>query len=179
MRCPECRRETDVLTRDRCGACYQRHRKKGTAHTLPRKRVLKTQWREQKRCTWCKTIKPINEFYEIRTLGYARHAWCKDCVRAAARDDYWQRRKYRKHGITQEVYQKLLAAQDGMCGICRCEPTEEFPLALDHDHRCCPGKRSCGKCCRGLLCPKCNQGIGLLGDDPARLVRAAEYLRAA
>jgi hypothetical protein len=42
-------------------------------------------------------------------------------------------------------------------------------LAVDHNH-------TTGKI-RGLLCPKCNQGIGLLMDNPLFLIRAAEYLR--
>jgi hypothetical protein len=29
---------------------------------------------------------------------------------------------------------------------------------------------------RGLLCHKCNKGIGLLGDDPARVAAALNYL---
>lgn len=35
---------------------------------------------------------------------------------------------------------------------------------VDHDHSCCPGARSCGKCIRGILCNNCNRALGILGD---------------
>ena len=47
---------------------------------------------------------------------------------------------------------------------------------VDHDHDCCPGQSSCGKCIRGLLCLTCNRALGLLKDDPMRVRAAADYL---
>lgn len=40
--------------------------------------------------------------------------------------------------------------------------------ARDHDHA--TGKQ------RGILCSRCNTGIGMLGDDPQRIIDAAAYL---
>lgn len=70
----------------------------------------------------------------------------------------------------------MLAEQGGRCAICR----EAFGLsfAVDHDHACCPGKRSCGACVRGLLCVACNGSVGVLEHRPAGwLSSAADYLR--
>jgi hypothetical protein len=79
-----------------------------------------------------------------------------------------------RHGITIDDYNKMLEQQDGTCAICKSPPQpfgkrKWLRLAVDHNH-------TTGKI-RGLLCPKCNQGIGLLMDNPLFLIRAAEYLR--
>lgn len=79
--------------------------------------------------------------------------------------------------LTPGQYEAMLEAQGGGCAICGSPPpTDGRALAVDHDHSCCPGRRSCGRCVRGLLCMHCNQGIGRLGDDPDRLRLAADYL---
>lgn len=82
------------------------------------------------------------------------------------------------YGITAVQYQELLAAQGGVCAICGAEPGKDGNtfLCVDHDHSCCPGPTSCGKCVRGLLCSKCNVAIGFFYDDVTSLRNAANYL---
>ncbi len=79
------------------------------------------------------------------------------------RHQYLQRRSHLKntYGITPEQYDQLLADQGGACAICE-QPAKGRRLHVDHDHFCCPGKRSCGKCLRGLLCAACNVKLGWL-----------------
>lgn len=77
-------------------------------------------------------------------------------------------RRLKKHGVTREEYDALLAAQDGCCAICR---RNDRPLDLDHSHE--DGH------VRGLLCGPCNRGIGFLGDDVMTLRSAIDYLEAA
>lgn len=86
--------------------------------------------------------------------------------------------------ITLEQYNALLESQDGACYICRSVP--EGNLTVDHDHGCCPGRRSCGRCVRGLLCHGCNRLLlghidRVTGHDAERvataLERAAAYVR--
>jgi hypothetical protein len=87
-------------------------------------------------------------------------------------------RSVERHGITREQYLAMLASQGEVCAICeRTSPGEFFGRwAIDHDHRCCPGQTSCGRCIRGLLCRACNMGLGQFGDDPNQLMSAAAYL---
>jgi len=69
--------------------------------------------------------------------------------------------------ITVDDYDRMYAEQGSCCGICRkpgrgsAKPTNGGTrLAVDHDRRCCPGVKSCGKCIRGLLCGSCNPKLG-------------------
>jgi hypothetical protein len=67
------------------------------------------------------------------------------------------------YGITEEQYDALLKTQGDGCAICGRTQEENgrgYYLSVDHDHTCCPGKRSCGKCVRGLLCLRCNNNMG-------------------
>lgn len=82
-----------------------------------------------------------------------------------------------KFGITPERYDEMLVEQSGRCYLCE-EPLRGG-VHIDHDHRCCPGNKSCGKCIRGLACQKCNQGVGQFGDDPDRMEMVARNLRLA
>jgi hypothetical protein len=73
-----------------------------------------------------------------------------------------------------------MAQQGGVCAICERPPDKAKRvkrLVVDHDHACCPGGKSCGKCVRGLLCEWCNRILGLALDDPGRLAAAIRYLR--
>lgn len=78
---------------------------------------------------------------------------------------------YARYGLTMHDYDLLLVRQGHKCVICGTPHTTAHPLVVDHDHT-----RPVGQAVRGLLCGECNTGIGLLGDDPKLLRRAAEYL---
>jgi DNA-binding CsgD family transcriptional regulator len=64
----------------------------------------------------------------------------------------------RSFGVTPERYEALSARQNDACAICGKTEADGSGrrLAIDHDHACCPGRRTCGKCIRGLLCTACN-----------------------
>jgi hypothetical protein len=73
----------------------------------------------------------------------------------------------------------MLERQGGVCAICGLPCKSGKRLSIDHDHSCCPGKGSCGKCVRGLLCMNCNNGLGHFKDDPELLGTAIAYLTTA
>lgn len=74
----------------------------------------------------------------------------------------------RVYGITLEEYEAMYEIQNGLCAICNKEETNKL-LAVDHCH-------GTGKV-RGLLCAKCNQGIGHFNDDSNLLERAIKYVQ--
>ena len=90
----------------------------------------------------------------------------------------WNVVKHR-YGLTRESWTAIYEGQRGLCAICEIpmppRPMKQAEIQpgtslahIDHDH--VTGK------VRGLLCFSCNRGIGSLGDDPARLRRALDYL---
>lgn len=101
-------------------------------------------------------------------LTEAKNGTCTFCSRGDrdARKDsdplYYRRHwLMRTYGLEIERYEEILAAQGGVCAIChqyetRTQYGKRQNLTVDHDHRCCPGAKSCGKCVRGLLCFRCN-----------------------
>ena len=83
-----------------------------------------------------------------------------------------------KFGISLARWEEIFSEQCGACYMCG-DALDRRHIHVDHSHACCPGDRSCGSCVRGLACRWCNQGIGQFRDDPDRMIRAAEALRAA
>jgi hypothetical protein len=60
-----------------------------------------------------------------------------------------------------------MLVQGGVCGICL-NPDPKGLLCVDHNH-------ATGKT-RGLLCHKCNRGLGCFEDDVNLLLQAVNYL---
>ena len=74
----------------------------------------------------------------------------------------------RAYGLTQESYDAMWKAQGEVCGVCGTSVPTVWGWSVDHCHG--------GGHVRGILCNLCNTGIGMLGDDPARLRAAADYI---
>ena len=70
-------------------------------------------------------------------------------MRKDKREAYFRHYRY---GLTPQTYAALLADQQGVCGICE----QDVELHEDHDHTT--------KTVRGLLCQRCNQLLGHMGD---------------
>jgi hypothetical protein len=77
----------------------------------------------------------------------------------------------RKFGITIADYERLLQEQDGGCAICGAPPPENGSLHVDHDHDT--------GAVRGLLCVRCNNGLGQFGESIEMLMSAIAYLEGA
>lgn len=86
---------------------------------------------------------------------------CKEC--------YLHETRLRKLGWFQ-ARQIFEVSQSSLCAICGQTCSTGQRLCVDHDH-------ATGKM-RGLLCRKCNSGLGQFGDDPEMLRAALSYLEA-
>lgn len=73
-----------------------------------------------------------------------------------------------RHCISLAEYAALWYEQKGLCAGCGLWLVRPV---IDHDHACCPGRWSCGRCIRGLVCPSCNRLDALAPalDSPAML----------
>lgn len=81
--------------------------------------------------------------------------------------------RYKKYNLTYDDFKKMVASQDGMCLICGSIPDEAdrmHPiLCVDHEHKT--------NKIRGLLCHRCNTGIGQFNDNPELINKAILYLK--
>lgn len=78
-----------------------------------------------------------------------------------------EKRLAKEYNMTSEDYLKLLEDQNYQCAICKVEVDPEL-FQIDHCHT--KGN------VRGLLCKKCNLGLGLFGDSIDSLKNAIDYL---
>jgi Recombination endonuclease VII len=82
-----------------------------------------------------------------------------------------------KYELSPAQYDVMLVAQNGVCAICKKVDPQGIPLAVDHDHTCCAGRKSCGKCVRGLLCSICNHMLGHAKDNIETLQSGIKYIK--
>ena len=89
------------------------------------------------------------------------------------KDNVEKNKEYQKqyrYNVTQEQYNQIFDKQNGCCAICK-KHQSEFKKALDIDHNHTTGK------IRGLLCMKCNRGLGYFDDNTNKLDNASSYLK--
>lgn len=160
-----------VHSRGRCTTHYRLLRK--TEGAIQRRRspgaAIARDPLGRKQCIGCAEWLAESNF----GIGHERYAdrlqsRCKSCTS--------DRHRLRKYGMTGAQLDDLIARQGGQCPICG-RAVSRDQCAIDHDHNCCPGGTTCGKCVRGVLCGSCNSGLGLFNDDMESLARALSYLQ--
>lgn len=129
---------------------------------------------QPRRCARCR-----EKFTPIYKVG-SGYSYCGDC-RSKNRKKEWanptsrarialiNKHSHRKrlYGLTVEAFEQMVANQNGKCPICL-KNLSDLKIAVDHCHK--TGK------IRGVLCHRCNRGIGLFEDDSSQLSRAVSYL---
>lgn len=111
-----------------------------------------------KRCPSCKKEFPKSEEFFYYTRGKCG-TYCKPCERL--------KHKLSKYKLSEREYQQFVRQADGCCEICK-----EFAfsrLVIDHCHQT--------GAVRGLLCYRCNMGLGFFRDSPGVLENATKYLK--
>jgi hypothetical protein len=112
---------------------------------------------------WCPSCEqPVahGDYVRNRATASGFGSRCKACDSITNSESYF----FRKYKLTKRQLADMREAQDDRCAICG----ETSPQHLDHDH-------STGMT-RQFLCQRCNQGLGLMRDDPAVLRAAADYV---
>lgn len=73
--------------------------------------------------------------------------------------------KLKRYGITFKQKDEILRRQNGLCAICK----RKLAKCIDHDH-------ATGRI-RGILCNRCNLGLGFFEDNSDMLELAIKYLK--
>jgi hypothetical protein len=129
-----------------------------------------------KKCTICKSTKSIDEFYKDSQKSSGLSPRCKQCDNIQRNDWNLKNKEKRRFavlkcatGIEKEEYLKILSIQDNKCAICKLD-IKNFNknLSVDHCHNT--------NLVRGLLCTKCNIGLGYFNDNIELLSSAMNYL---
>ena len=121
--------------------------------------------------------KPCSHCGGPRAKGSTRNTCSDECARARVlQNSTWGQRseskrakrraqervKYRRPDKA-EVIARLTHEQAGLCAVCK----EAHPLILDHCHR--TGNP------RAMLCRRCNAALGLMHEDPDKILALHKY----
>ena len=150
--------------------------------------------KKRKKCIVCLKSKSIDQYWKNSKSKDGYKAFCRECGSEKYKlwkkenpqrvyelhkqaCDKWRKthpekarlscKRYRvkkRFGLTPEEYDKLI--KTGVCEICGCTPIK---IHLDHCH--------ITSRIRGILCPKCNRGLGHFNDDSSLLMKAVQYLQ--
>ena len=149
---------------------------------------------------------PLENFYKSKRGLYGHKSQCKVCdkyqhkewvtanpdkvakidrrhavanpEKCRAKKKRWQKKYPEKvnakrieklYGLNSVQYNALFEYQKDLCALCkRHKSANALGLHVDHNHA--------NKRVRGLLCPSCNQALGLLQDSPELCQLASIYL---
>lgn len=132
----------------------------------------------KKTCSLCCVEKLISEFNKRNNRLDGLTSRCKKCINSCPKNrstDYIRNYDLNKsYGIGIEEYNIMLDAQNSCCKICDRHLTEvndkhKKNLCVDHCH-------TTGKI-RGLLCDRCNRGLGFFHDNIDLLEKVVNYLK--
>lgn len=155
------------LTSLLCTVCFfEKHGKtKRYLNSVENEKLLK---QGNRKCSKCNEIKSVSDFWRNNTTT-GMYSACSYCELLRTRGNQIKNRTKdkeaaKRYNITLNEYDKLIK-ENCNCQICGIELQNPH---IDHDH--ITGK------VRGVLCKKCNTGIGMLQDNVNILKNAISYL---
>lgn len=164
-----------------CKVCLLSKNKKRRS-SIPRNQSI-ILLNENKICVKCKLNQDLSQFY-LSGIGNGRRTECRKCCSEIARihrknSGYKNPPKGKirqknhslkcNYGIDLNKYNEILLQQNGNCLICKKNQSEfKNGLFVDHCHET--------GIVRGLLCGRCNTGLGMFFDNPDFLISASKYI---
>lgn len=118
-----------------------------------------------------RTYKPSRPCKNGHYLRYTGNNNCVDCHKescAKRKERSRESRIERIYGLSKEEHENLIKSQNYKCKICESDYNYKT-FHIDHCHSTMK--------VRGILCSKCNQGLGLFKDNVSYLLSAIEYLK--
>lgn len=138
-------------------------------------------------CIKCGKKKKLDLFVKASDCIDGRSNVCKQCKTEQVKKYYLDnpekrlekqekdrvsKTNWKSHHITEDIYNEMLSLHKGKCYICK----DRDATDIDHDHNCCSGSKSCGRCIRGLLCNRCNTALGVLEKNRQNLNFMIQYI---
>jgi len=149
-----------------------------------------------KTCFNCKQEKHLSEFHKDITNKDGHGGTCKTCVAeykkiynaspenrkrrnkrlrkwtklAKSKDARRALDRLKKYGLTQDAHAELLKNQNYKCAVCGATKENSLGNVLHVDHCHKTGK------VRGLLCDRCNKGLGMMRDSIVNIKSLVVYL---
>lgn len=110
--------------------------------------------RTEQTCACCQ--RPFTRWRQTRAASITIDV-CPECVRNSP----LTLRQLQAHNVPPNLQRQWLAQGPHLaCELCGRTLHRKSHPVVDHDHHCCPGSASCGQCVRGIICQRCNSGIG-------------------
>lgn len=174
QRMADCHPDKPHWARGFCGTCYQRWWNEQN----PGRRAERI--KANRRPSGCHPEKPELARGLCNTC-YRRQWRLENPLKNWESQNAYQKRKYaesettrrtmilRRYGLTPADYDRMLAAQGGVCAVCGDGPQPRRRLQVDHCHAT--------EKVRALLCANCNSALGHAKESVERLEALVRYLR--
>lgn len=131
-----------------------------------------------KRCSVCKETKDTSNFYTHKIIRDGFRPECKVCTlsrnmkyrnsdigKKKSKESSYKHILHKIYRMSNDDFNSMLVKQDYKCKIC----SSTRKLVVDHCHLT--------NKVRGLLCYKCNTGLGLFNDNPDLISKALLYIK--